>query len=211
MFIILVGGDKKFANQLVALFTQYLAFGYTYHEIKEEILITFYTHKNFRWDKFKYRKNKDANDINLLKPNQRYYHKELKIVSKPPTIDRNIDHGTLVSRTPEYFLEPVASYTIQELVQYFIHTMPLNISEWPLNKTIGMLKYKVNQFGLDRLLFMIDMAAEDNKANQTVFDFSNWDMYANKADQYLEEMKYSISDNEQYYTPKKRNLFNERT
>ena len=160
---------------------------------------------------FTYRKRGDESLINQLKPGERYYHKELKLVSKPPTIDRDINHGTLVSRTPEYFLEPVASYTLQECVRYFYNTMPINIQEWPMPKTIGMIKYKINQFGIDKLLFMIDMTADDNKANGTVFDFSSWDEYSIKADQYLEEMKYSISDSEQYYTPKKRNIFNERT
>ena len=206
----MVGGDKNFTNQLYGLFTQYLSLGYTYQDIKAEILTVFYTHKDFRWNMFTYRKHGNEALINQLKPNERYYHKELKLVSKPPTVDRDIDHGTLVSRTPEYFLEPVASYTLQECVRYFYNTMPLNMQEWPMHKTIGMLKYKINQFGIDRILFMIDMAASDHKANGTVFDFGAWDEYANKADQYLEEMKYSISDNEPYYTPKKRNIFNER-
>jgi hypothetical protein len=56
---------------------------------------------------------------------------------------------------------------------------------------------------------MTDIAAADYKANGTLFNLGNWDEYANKADQYLEEMKYSISDSEPYYSLKKRNLFNE--
>lgn len=209
MFILMVGGDKQFANQLCGLFTQYLSLGYTYQDIKTEILTTFYNHKDFRWNLFSYRKRGNGDMINLLKPNERYYHKELKLISKPPTIDRDIDHGTLVSRTPEYFLEPVASYTIQEFVRYFYNTMPLNMQEWPMNKTTGMIKYKIDQYGIDRLLFMTDIAAADYKANGTLFNLGEWDEYANKADQYLEEMKYSVSDNEPYYTPRKRNLFNE--
>lgn len=209
MFILMVGGDKRFANQLCGLFTQYLSLGYTYKDIKTEILTTFYNHKDFRWNLFSYRKRGNEDVINKLNPNERYYHKELKLVSKPPTIDRDIDHGTLVSRTPEYFLEPVASYTIQEFVRYFYNTMPLNMQEWPMNKTTGMIKYKIDQYGIDRLLFMTDIAAADYKANGTLFNLGDWDEYANKADQYLEEMKYSISDSEPYYSPKKRNLFNE--
>jgi hypothetical protein len=67
----------------------------------------------------------------------------------------------------------------------------------------------MDQYGVDRLLFMTDIAASDYKANGTLFNLGEWDEYANKADAYLEEMKYSISDNTQYYSLKKRNIFNE--
>ena len=207
MFILLVGGDKQFAKKLCAIFNEFLARGYTTEEIKTEILMAFYTKNSFRWENFQSRKRNDTALINLLSPFEKYHHKELKLVSKPPTISRDINHGTLVSRTPEYFLEPVASYTIQDLVRYFIKTMPFNAQEWPIKKLTGMLKYKTDQYGIDRLLFMTDIAAEDHKANGTLFNLGMWDEYANKADQYLEEMKYSISDSEQYYYPKKRHLF----
>jgi hypothetical protein len=209
MFILMIGGNRDFANKLYNAFTQYLSLGYTYHDIKTEILTSFYNHKDFRWNMFTYRKRGDECLINKLKPNERYYHKELKLVSKPPIVNRDIDRGTLVSRIPEYFLEPVASYTIQEFVRYFYNIMPLNPQEWNIGKTTGIIKYKMDQYGVDRLLFMTDIAASDYKANGTLFNLGEWDEYANKADAYLEEMKYSISDNTQYYSLKKRNIFNE--
>ena len=210
MFVLMIGGDKTFANQtLYPLFTEYLSSGYTFQDIKNEIFTSFYSNKEFRWYMFHgHRKKGDEKLLNLLSPEKIYYHKELKLVSKPPVIDRDIDRGIIVSRTPEHFLEPVASYTIQELIQYFCNTMPLNMQEWHYKKLLGMIKYKVDQFGIDKLLFMTDIAAADHKANGTVFNLGSWDEYSEKADQYINEMKYSISDNESYYTIKKRNIFN---
>lgn len=153
---------------------------------------------------------KGNNDsINLLKSNERYYHKELKLVNNPPVIERNINLGTIVSRVEEYYLEPVASYTLQDLTRYFYNNMPFNIQEWPINKLVGMLKYKVNQYGIDKLLFMIDFASQDNKANDTNFNLGSWDEYINIVNKHLEEMKYTISDKQEYYVPKKRYLFND--
>jgi hypothetical protein len=207
LFILLLGGDKQFANQLCCLFAQYLDNGYTYQDIKTEILTSFYKNRVFRWGIFNNPK-KDVNNKNILKNGTRYYHRELKLVSKPPTVERNIDLGTMVSRTPEYFLEPTASYTVQDFVRYFYNTMPIDSQAWHMNKMIGMLKYKIEQYGIDKLLFMTDIAAQDHKANGTVFNLGNWDDYSFIADQRIIEIKSAFSEDQPYYTPKQRKLFN---
>ena len=50
MFILLIGGDKEFANQILNLFIGYLNNGYTYQDIKTEILKSFYNSQQFRWN-----------------------------------------------------------------------------------------------------------------------------------------------------------------
>ena len=202
MFILLIGGDKEFANQILNLFIGYLNNGYTYQDIKTEILKSFYNSQQFRWNMFSKAKNN-----NLLTHGTRYYHKQLKLLSTPPVVERNIDDGTMVSRTPEYFLEPVASYTIQEFIQYFYQTMPVDLQAQPPARMNGIIKYKLETYGVDKLLFMTDIYAQDCKENHTLFNLSKWDDYSSIADEHLSTIKSTISENEQYYTPRKRRLF----
>ena len=203
----MLGGDRQFANQLCCLFAEYLDNGYTYQDIKTEILTSFYKNRIFRWGIFS-KPKKDINNKNLLKNGTRYYHKELKLVSKPPTVERDIDRGTMISRTPEYFLEPTASYTVQDFIRYFYNTMPVDLQAQPMTKMVGIFKYKIEQYGIDKLLFMTDIASQDHKANSTVFNLSAWDDYSCIADRYITEIKSAFSSDKPYYTPKQRRLFN---
>ena len=206
MFILLLGGDKQFANQLYGLFTEYLDKGYTYQDIKSEILTSFYIKNNFRWERFSYPK-KDENNKNLLNNGTRYFHKELKLLNNLPVVERNIDQGTIVSRESEYYLEPVASYTLQDIIQYFFKTMPFDSQAHTIPQITGMLKYKINQYGIDKLLFMIDLYAQDCKENESVFVLGKWDDYSSIADDRLMNIKKQFTDDESYYTIKQRRLF----
>jgi len=73
----------------------------------------------------------------------------------------------------------------------------------------GILKYKINEYGIDKLLFMTDLYAEDCKMNNTVFNISKWDEYSHTADELMDEVKSVYPTDKPYYTFKKRNLFNE--
>jgi hypothetical protein len=209
MFILLLGGDKNFANQLYELFNEYLDRGYLYKEIKMEIMNTFYNKNHmFRWNLFNNPRMNKENEGNLLKSGTRYYHKELKIVSKPPTVSRDIDKGIIASRVPEYFLEPTASYTVQDFVHYFYCNMPIDLQAWPMKKVTGMIKYKINQYGVDKLLFMIDAMASYCKENGAKFDLGSLDDFAFNAEQQMVEIKSNFGENIPYYTLKRRVLFN---
>ncbi len=209
-FIILLGGDKSFANNLCGLFIEYLNKGCTYQDIHSEILTSFYYKKDFRWALFNNPK-KDEYNKNLLTHGTRYYHKELKVISAPPTINRDVDSGVITSRVENYFLEPVASYTIQEFANYFYKNVPIDLQAWPMKKTLGMLKYKINQYGIDKLLFMTDIVAEEYKSNGSKFSIARWDDYSYIADETITNIKYTFSDDEPYYTLKQRRLFDGNT
>lgn len=208
MFVLLLGGDKNYANQLCSLFTEYLDKGYTYQDIKTEIFKAFYDRKKtFRWHLFKNKKGGDATKTNLLKSNTRYYHKQLKLLNGLPTVEHDIDSGTLVSRTPEYFLEPVASYTIQDFIQYFYQVMPMDLQAQPPSKMAGLIKYKIETFGIDKMLFMTDIYSEWCKENSTIFTLSRWDEYSHLADERLIEVKGAFAEDKPYYVYKQRRLF----
>lgn len=209
MFVLLLGGDKDYANRIYGLFSEYLDKGYTYLDIKTEIFKAFYDrNKNFRWNMFTGKKGGDVTKINLLKTNTRYYHKQLKLLNDLPTVERDIDNGTLVSRTPEYFLEPVASYTIQEFIRYFYQVMPMDLQAQPPSKMVGLIKYKIDTFGIDKMLFMTDIYAQWCKENSTIFSLSRWDEYSHLADERLTEIKGAFAEDKPYYVPKQRRLFN---
>lgn len=203
MFILLLGGDKEFANQLLNLFINYLNNGWTFKDIKSEILKVFYTHQNFRWNMFDRQK---ANG-NLLKFGTKYFHKQLKIINKPPVINYDINNGTMVSRTEQYYLEPVASYTTQDFIQYFYSNVPVDLQAQPPTKMTGIFNYKINQYGIDKLLFMTDLCAEHCNTNQTKFSLGTFDEYSSIADAKMAEIKSVINDTDQYYVPKQRRLF----
>ena len=62
----------------------------------------------------------------------------------------------------DYFLEIKASYTIEELTDYYIKQMKLNITgdvEKERNRLRGSLTYLMEKFHIDLMLFLIDSAA----------------------------------------------------
>ena len=208
MYILLVGGDRNFANNLVFNFNDYLDKGYTYQDIKNEILSTFKIKKNnFRCGRFNNFKTNPPAEVNILKSNTNYYHKELKLINKPPTVEFDIDKGVMTSRKDEYFLEPVGSYTIQDLIKYFCNNVPFDVQAFPLNKIGGMLRYKMEQFGLDKLLFMLDLQSQECKDNNKLFSLSELDNFSSKADECIQEITKNIPKGEKYYVIKQRRLF----
>ena len=207
IFIVLIGCDKPFANNLVNIFNNYLDNGYTYSEIRNEIFSVFYkSNKDFRWYLFNNKKINNDN-INLLKSNTPYFHNQLKLLNSLPIVEQNINKGTMVSRVSEYYLEPVASYTIQDFIQYFYKVMPVDKQSQVPSKLKGIFKYKIEQYGIDKLLFMTDIYAQDCEAEGSLFILGKWDDYSYKADSHIEAFKSNLPQNEAYYTPKKRRLF----
>ena len=203
MFIVLLGGDKNIANQVYNMFMEFLDKGYTYHNIKTEILRCFYDSKQkFRWDMF----NKPKSD-NLIKQDQIYYHNELKIINKPHTVDYDVDQGTIVSREQEYFVARVASYTLQEFTKYFYEHMPIDIQANPPKKMSGIFKYKINQYGIDKLLFMVDIMSEDLKSKNMLFNIGQIDDYSCKVEDYIHSITDSFPNGINYYIPRKRRIF----
>ena len=183
---------------------EYLDKGYTYQDIKTEIIKCFYDRKKyFRWEMFKNPKQ----NSNLITQGIKYYHKELKITAHPPIVDYDIDKGTMVSRGEDYFLEQVASYTLQDFTRYFYNNIPVDLQAQPSNKMAGIFKYKIEQYGIDKLLFMTDIMKDDLEDKNKIFNLGQWDNYSCEADQLINEFLSNFPTNNQYYIPKKRRLF----
>jgi hypothetical protein len=110
---------------------------------------------------------------NLLVPKAFYYHPELRIL--PPPAKRDFDYNTGIISKPEeeYFLEMRASYTIHQLIDYFVIKFELNPSQEDMKRYIGSFKYLLKHHNIDTVLFMID-AAQNNMYTEDndVHDFN---------------------------------------
>ena len=196
---------KERSNYIVSQFCSYLDNGHTYEYLRKAILQAFHNKQPF--PHYKYEKpNKDGN---LLKQGTMYYHKQLKLMNTLPVINHDIDKGTMTSEKVEYYLEPVASYTIDDLLQYFYSKNMADVQEFNPKRMAGMFRHMIDKYGLDKLLFMIEGAARMYESEHKVFTLTDFDSYSSTASQYLEEIKnnckYSGGD---HYVFRKRVLFN---
>ena len=125
-----------------------------------------------------------------------------------PVVNHDIDKGTMTSSKAEYYLEPVASYTINDLLKYFYSKGMADEQEYNYKRMYGMFRHKIEQYGLDKVLFMIEAAARMFNSEHKIFSLSDFDSYSSVASSYLEEIKnnckYSGGDR---YVPRKRMLF----
>jgi hypothetical protein len=91
---------------------------------------------------------------NIL-PNKFHYHNQLRIT--PEMNVKAVDDIELEQvDSGEHYLEMRASYTLDELFNYYIDTLGLNKEEIDYKKAVGSLRYLVNKYGVDLTLYMID-------------------------------------------------------
>ena len=209
MYIVLIEQYKPDNNrqkEIISLFCSYLDKGYTYEELYNDILKAFYNSNPF--PHYKYAKPCD-HDGNLIKQGVMYYHKQLKLMNSLPVVNHDIDSGTMTSSKVEYFLEEVASYTIDDLLKYFYSKNMADTNEYNYKRMYGMFKHLIGKYGIDKVLFMIEGAARMFEAEHKVFTLNDFESYSSIASQYLEEIqnncKYSGGDQ---YVCRKRKLFN---
>lgn len=186
---------------VVKLFGDALDNGYTYTILKSDIMNAFKYHRDVNFGKYK----KPMQDGNLLKCGVRYYHKELNLMSKLPAINHDIDNGTLTSSKVEYYLEPVASYTIDDVLKYFYSKNMADTTEYNYKRMYGMFKFKIDAYGLEKVLFMIEAAARMYESEHKIFTLNDFDTYNTTASQYLEEIKNNCkySGGEEYVIRKR--------
>ena len=196
MYIVLIKKEKpENIWDTISLFTKALDNGYTYDMIKFDIMHAFKYRRDIVFSKY----NNPVKDGNLLKHGVRYYHKELILMSKLPTINHDIDNGTLTSSKVEYYLEPVASYTIDDLLKYFYSKDMADVNEYNYKRMYGMFKHKIEVYGLEKVLFMVEAAARMYESEHKIFTLGDFDSYSTTASQYIEEIsnncKYSGGEN----------------
>ena len=178
--------DAKRKNEIISLMYRYLDNGYTYEGIRDAMLNFLHKKQPFPHQKFS---TPNKQDGNLLKQGVMYYHKQLKLMNSLPVINHDIDKGTMTSEKVEYYLEPVASYTMNDLLTYFYSKDMADVQEYNPKRMAGIFKHMIEKYGLDKLLFMIEGAARMYESEHKVFSLSDFDSYSSTASQYLEEIK----------------------
>lgn len=101
----------------------------------------------------------DGLDRNLLKSSEFYYHNLLRVCPPPPTQVWDINTGDIKTISEPFYLEMRASITSSEITDYYIEQMKLNPIQINRNRFIGSMKYMVDKYGVDLVLFMIDTTA----------------------------------------------------
>lgn len=127
---------------------------------------------------FSYFKNRSPQyGTNIIKQNVMYYHKNLRVQPDPSVSDVDYNNGTIVSTEQEHFTEIVASYTLDEVFDYFTSLDLYDTRQWQKSRVYNMLKYYVNKYGIDQVLFMIE-AILNTKNEEEYFDLNKIDNMA---------------------------------
>ena len=192
--------DKNGSASLINALCTALNNGYTYQSIKKDIMKCFYSNTLLPFTKY----TKIVND-NLIKQGIRYYHKELSLRNDIPPVQYDIDKGTTSSTDFEFYIEPAASYTMDELIKYFYSKNMADTTEYNYNRMAGIFKYKIESYGLDKVLFMIEAAYRAFEGEHKKFSIQEFDSYSSTASRYLEEIANNCkySGGEQYVCRKR--------
>jgi hypothetical protein len=117
--------------------------------------------------------------LNLMDPDTFYYHNELRLTSAAPKRQIDYDSGEILVINEPYFLEMKASYTIEDLIQYFARQTRIKILEHEMQRYVGSVKWMLKTYGLEDILFMIDATvnmsmAEDLPMPESVLDVQRY-------------------------------------
>lgn len=150
--------SKEEKVQIIRDFEELLMYGWTIEEI-QKVLRSFMTkHPNVRPDIPKLFSKVSSRRANLLTQGIFYYHNQLRITPGPPKRDLDYNTGKIVKIDEEHYLEMRASYTIEDLADYYIYQLNLTPSVQERTRLIGAIRYLLKQYPIDLLLFMIDQA-----------------------------------------------------
>lgn len=129
-------------------------------------------------------------DNSLLEENVFYYHKELQIVSPPPTWDKSYP----------FYLEMHIRYTKEDILNYFTKTFNIR-EEWTsTDKEIGSINYLLNKYKMfnfispvDYMLHLIDYVSSLGVKATKIYDICEYEI---KLAELLEiDIKQSVSNN----------------
>lgn len=204
MYIVLIDGESISNPTLIRAFGEILDNGYTYKDVRDEILRVFHSQDMFPFYRFK----KLKSNGNILKHGTRYFHKELNIMSEVAPVSHDIDTGVITSGGSEYWIEPRASYTIDDLMSYIYSKCNVDSEEYHPNRMRGLMKNYVNQYGIEVTLFMVEHAVRVQQEEENEhFSLKKFDTYRPFALGYLEQIKNNcVYSGGLDYVPRKRML-----
>lgn len=93
---------------------------------------------------------------NLLRPDRFYFHNQLRIMPGPPKRSLDLNAGTITKNEEEHFLEMRASYTVEDLTDYYIQQSKESVTANDRKRMVGAFKYLLKTHELEVVLFMVD-------------------------------------------------------
>ena len=176
-------------SKLISSLNMLLDNGCTSSDISREILNSFYEDRPFRWKTMS-----TVNSGNLLKSNTRYYHRKLLIMNGPSIVDHDVNMGTFVSQQEDFFVEPRASYTMQELLGFFYEKTECNIEIYNTKRMAGFLRKIIENFGIDVTLFFIDAISRVESKHGDNFNIEGITDYIPTGQSFLTDVKQNCVD-----------------
>ena len=174
-------------NTVIKRFNKILDNGLTFNQIKDRILFCWHNHiKTFPWEMYK--EQNDIYNLNLLKSNKTYYHKNLLIKNKIGIVNHNIDTGELTNSPTKFFLEPRASYTLNEFVDYFYEQTNIDKIQNNRKRVSNFFLALLNTYDIDMLLFMTEACIRYTEEEKEI-QLNGFNDYQPYAVRYLKEMK----------------------
>ena len=109
----------------------------------------------------------------LIERNKFYFHKELQILSPPPTWEK----------TFPFYLEMKIRYTLDDILNYFIRMSGVRQDWINREKEIGSIKYLLNNYKkfkfmepLDFLLHLIDFCISKEVELNQIYDLTHYEI-----------------------------------
>lgn len=182
--------NKDELKNIVNKFSYILDKGYTFKECISIMFKNMNNKSNFKIaDIMKYTSKHE----NIIKQNQMYYHKELRIQPEPTITDIDYNTGTMISTEQEYFVEIAASYTIEELMKYLLSFGYVNTYQWQYSRLKGLMEHYIKKYGIDTVLFMFEAIADNIEERE--FDFNKFDNYYQTAKSYMNNIINNCTSN----------------
>lgn len=98
---------------------------------------------------------------NLLKSDRFYWHNALRIMPGPTKVYFDLNTGEITREREEWFLEMRASFTLDDLLDYYLAQFQLSRGQINENRYRGTFRYLLSLYDIDLLLFMVDCCAHD--------------------------------------------------
>ena len=98
---------------------------------------------------------------NLLNSKKFYYHNALRLTSAPPCREIDYNSGEIRIINQPYFLEMKASYSIDDLIDYYIKQIRPSNHANAKARFKGSFNYLLKSYSVEEILFMIDALANN--------------------------------------------------
>lgn len=192
-------------NKKLAQYVDALDNGYTYRLLADDLIRSF--NARLYVDFEAYKRPYMGHRKNLIKQ-EWHNHPWLKVYGDPSWSSYDYQTGTLVTIDFHGYVEPLASLTMEQLVDYVYSREMIDPDEWNPKRVAGIMNYCINEYGLELTLFMITAAYDERENKQEIISLDHFDRYLQTAKAYLSSVKANIAEGGggENYVPRKRNV-----